>query len=117
MDETRPRLRRMFAHGTTTAEAKTGYGLEAEAELRLLEALLALDAELPIDLALTYLGAHAIAPEFADDPQGYTDLLCRTMLPRRRRMVAGATRQDVRCLSWMSSARTGRSRWRSRGKS
>jgi imidazolonepropionase len=81
MDETRPRLRRMFAHGTTTAEAKTGYGLEAEAELRLLEALIALDAELPIDLALTYLGAHAIPPEFADDRQGYTDLLCQTMLP------------------------------------
>ena len=82
MDETRPRLQRMFAHGTTTAEAKTGYGLEAEAELRLLEALLALDAELPIELALTYLGAHAIPPEFTTDSQGYTDLLCRTMLPR-----------------------------------
>jgi imidazolonepropionase len=81
MDETRPRLRRMFAHGTTTAEAKTGYGLEAQAELRLLEALLALDAELPIELAITYLGAHAIPPEFSDDPQGYTDLLCRTVLP------------------------------------
>ncbi len=81
MDQTRPRLQRMFAHGTTTVEAKTGYGLEAGAELRLLEALLALDAELPIDLAPTYLGAHAIAPEFSADPQGYTDLLCRTMLP------------------------------------
>ena len=81
MDQTRPRLQRMFAHGTTTAEAKTGYGLEAEAELRLLEALLALDAELPIDLAPTYLGAHAIAPEFSADPQGYTDLLCSKMLP------------------------------------
>ena len=117
MDETRPRLRRMFAHGTTTAEAKTGYGLEAEAELRLLEALLALDAELPIDLALTYLGAHAIPPEFADDPQGYTDLLCRSMLPRRGRMVAGRTRRDGRCPSSMCSARTGHSLWRSRGRS
>ena len=82
MDETRPRLQRMFAHGTTTAEAKTGYGLEDEAELRLLEALLALDAELPLELALTYLGAHAIPPEFTADSQGYTDLLCRAMLPR-----------------------------------
>jgi imidazolonepropionase len=81
IDQTRPRLERMFAHGTTTAEVKTGYGLEAETELRLLEALLALDGELPLDLVPTYLGAHAIAPEFSDDPQGYTALLCDSMLP------------------------------------
>jgi imidazolonepropionase len=81
IEQTRPRLQRMFAHGTTTAEVKTGYGLEAEAELRMLEALLALDGELPLDLVPTYLGAHAIAPEFGDDPQGYTDLLCESMLP------------------------------------
>jgi imidazolonepropionase len=81
IEQTRPRLQRMFSHGTTTAEVKTGYGLEAEAELRMLEALLALDRELPMDLVPTYLGAHAIAPEFSEDPQGYTDLLCNSMLP------------------------------------
>jgi imidazolonepropionase len=81
VDQTGPRLQRMFSHGTTTAEVKTGYGLEAEAELRMLEALLALDRELPIDLVPTYLGAHAIAPEFSQDPQGYADLLCNSMLP------------------------------------
>ncbi|MFZ5877877.1 MAG: imidazolonepropionase [Chloroflexota bacterium] len=79
--QTRPRLLRMFAHGTTTAEAKTGYGLQTATELRLLKALLALDDEGPLDLAITFLGAHAIAPEFKDDPQGYTDLVCDTMLP------------------------------------
>jgi imidazolonepropionase len=79
--QTRPRLLRMFAHGTTTAEAKTGYGLQTATELRLLKALLALDDESPLDLAITFLGAHAIAPEFKDDPQGYTDLVCGTMLP------------------------------------
>jgi imidazolonepropionase len=79
--QTRPRLFRMFAHGTTTAEAKTGYGLQTATELRLLKALLALDDESPLDLAITFLGAHAIAPEFKDDPQGYTDLVCDTMLP------------------------------------
>lgn len=79
--ETRPRLRSMLAHGTTTAEAKTGYGLETETEIRMLEALLALDREGPLDLAITFLGAHAIAPEFKGDPDGYTDSLCRTMLP------------------------------------
>jgi imidazolonepropionase len=79
--QTRPRLLRMFAHGTTTVEAKTGYGLQTATELRLLKALLALDDETPLDLAITFLGAHAIAPEFKDDPQGYTDLVCETMLP------------------------------------
>jgi len=79
--QTRPRLLRMFAHGTTTVEAKTGYGLQTATELRLLKALLALDDETPLDLAFTFLGAHAIAPEFKDDPQGYTDLVCETMLP------------------------------------
>jgi imidazolonepropionase len=79
--QTRPRLLRMFACGTTTAEAKSGYGLQTATELRLLKALLALDDEGPLDLAITFLGAHAIAPEYKDDPQGYTDLICETMLP------------------------------------
>ncbi len=82
--QTRSRLLRMFAHGTTTVEAKTGYGLQTATELRLLKALLALDDESPLDLTITFLGAHAIAPEFKDDPQGYTDLVCETMLPMLR---------------------------------
>jgi imidazolonepropionase len=79
--QTRPRLLRMFRHGTTTVEAKTGYGLQTATELRLLKALLALDDESLLDIAITFLGAHAIAPEFKDDPQGYADLVCGTMLP------------------------------------
>ncbi len=79
--QTRPRLMRIFATGTTTAEAKTGYGLQTATELRLLKALLTLDREGPLELAITFLGAHAIAPEFKDDPQGYTDLVSETMLP------------------------------------
>ena len=81
LDETRPRLARMFAHGTTTAEAKTGYGLESQAELRMLQAILALDAAGPLELAPTFLGAHAIPPEYKGDPQAYSDLLCAEMLP------------------------------------
>ena len=79
--QTRARLLRMFATGTTTAEAKTGYGLNTATELRLLKALLALDEEGPVELAITVLGAHAIAPEYKEDPQGYTDLVTCTMLP------------------------------------
>ncbi len=81
IEETRPRLRSMFKLGTTTAEAKTGYGLDSSTELRMLEALLALDTEGPLDLAMTYLGAHAIAPEYKDQPDEYTELLCKSMLP------------------------------------
>ena len=79
--QTRPRLLRMFSHGTTTAEAKTGYGLQTSTELRLLKALLALDDESPLDLVITFLGAHAIAPEYKDNPQGYTDEVSNIMLP------------------------------------
>ncbi len=81
MAQTRPRLLRMFRNGTTTAEAKTGYGLQTATELRLLKALLALDDESPLDLVITFLGAHAIPAEYKGDPQGYTDLVCETMLP------------------------------------
>src|SRR5690349_10352718 len=81
MAETRPRLFRMFAHGTTTAEAKTGYGLQTSTELRLLKALITLDHESPLDLVMTFLGAHAIAPEYKDDPQGYTNEVANNMLP------------------------------------
>lgn len=79
--ETRPRLERMFAYGTTTAEVKTGYGLEFDTELRMLEATLKLAQELPMDITPTFLAAHAIPVEFADDAQGYTDLICTQMLP------------------------------------
>ena len=81
MDETRPRLHDMLVHGTTTAEAKTGYGLQTETELLMLQALLLLDAEGPLDIAPTFLGAHAVPPEFTDDPDGYTSHLCSEMLP------------------------------------
>jgi imidazolonepropionase len=80
MDETRPRLEQMFAYGTTTAEAKTGYGLDAESEIKLMETIYTLDGEGPLELAPTFLGAHAVPPEFKGNPQGYTDHLCAEML-------------------------------------
>ncbi len=79
--ETRPRLWSMFTHGTTTAEVKTGYGLRTATELRMLQALLALDAEGPIDVVPTFLGAHAIPQRYAEEPDEYVELVCETMLP------------------------------------
>src|SRR5450756_2598592 len=85
LEQTRRRAAAMFRHGTTTAEAKTGYGLEWGAELIQLDALLRLDAEGPLELAPTFLGAHAIAPEFKNDPDAFTALICNEMLPAVRR--------------------------------
>jgi imidazolonepropionase len=79
----------MLTHGTTTAEGKTGYGLQTETELRMLQALLLLDAEGPLEIFPTFLGAHAIPPEYRDDPDGYTSLVCNEMLPAVRRWWDG----------------------------
>ena len=81
MAQTRPRLLRMFRNGTTTVEAKTGYGLQTATELRLLKALLTVDDETPIEIVPTFLGAHAIAPEYKESRKAYTDLVSETMLP------------------------------------
>lgn len=81
LEETRPRLREMLAQGTTTAEGKTGYGLQVDTELRMLKALLLLDAGGPLEIAPTLLGAHAVPPEYKDDPDDYANLLCVEMLP------------------------------------
>jgi imidazolonepropionase len=81
LTETRRRAEGMLHHGTTTAEAKTGYGLDTAAELRQLEVLLALDGENRLELVPTFLGAHAIPLEFQDRAQDYTGHLCTEMLP------------------------------------
>ncbi len=79
--ESRRRLDQMLRLGTTTAEAKTGYGLELEAELRQLEATAVLDQTHPIDLVPTFLGAHAVPGEYAGRADAYIDLVIETMLP------------------------------------
>jgi imidazolonepropionase len=81
MAQTRLRANSMFAHGTTTAEAKTGYGLEFSTELAQMEALLELDAQGPLEIIPTFLAAHAIPVEFKGDPDGYTQLVIGQMLP------------------------------------
>jgi imidazolonepropionase len=80
--QTRTRLKRMLHHGTTTVEAKTGYGLDWETEARMLDILLRLDEEGPWDLAFTFLAAHAVPPEYEDKPDAYVDEIVDNMLPR-----------------------------------
>lgn len=70
-----PRLTRMLAHGVTTLEIKSGYGLTIENELKMLRAVSALGRRQAIELVGTYLGAHTTPREFADDPDAYLDLI------------------------------------------
>jgi imidazolonepropionase len=79
--ETRDRLDRMLAHGTTTAEAKTGYGLNLPDELKQLAAIAELQRTHPIDLVPTFLAAHAIPPEYKGRTDAYVDLIVAELLP------------------------------------
>ncbi len=90
VEEARPRLRRMLNHGTTTAEAKTGYGLETAAELRLLEAIRRLGEENLVDLVPTFLGAHAIPAEYQGRGNEYVDLIVQEMMPAVKEQAAGS---------------------------
>jgi imidazolonepropionase len=81
MHETRPRLDRLLAHGSTTVEVKTGYGLTTADELKMLDTIAALDGSHPVTLVPTFLGAHAIPTEYKDDADGYVNLVVEEMLP------------------------------------
>ncbi len=76
-----PRLDALLAEGVTTLEVKSGYGLDEAAERRMLRAARALARERSVRVATTYLGAHAVPPEFKQDRTGYLDLVCERMIP------------------------------------
>jgi imidazolonepropionase len=78
---TRQRLDEMLRCGTTTCEIKSGYGLTTESELKLLRVLRALDADHPIDLSITFMGAHECPTEFRAQRRAYVDLLIGEMIP------------------------------------
>jgi imidazolonepropionase len=79
--QSRQRLDRMLAHGTTTAEAKTGYGLNVAQELKMVKAIKSLDESHPVDLVATFLGAHAIPQEYKGRSEEYMDMVVEEMLP------------------------------------
>ncbi len=74
-------LNRMAAHGSTTVEAKSGYGLTPDAELKSLEAIQAAARRWPGTVVSTFLGAHVVPPEFRDRRDDYVFLLCEHMIP------------------------------------
>ncbi|MGQ9516178.1 MAG: imidazolonepropionase [Anaerolineae bacterium] len=81
VEESLPRLRRMLAHGTTTAEAKSGYGLTTEDELKILRVVDLLAERQSVELVPTFLGAHAVPAEYAGQTDAYVELVIREMLP------------------------------------
>jgi imidazolonepropionase len=81
VESARARLAEMLQCGTTTAEAKSGYGLETAAEMKMLRAIRRLGQTQPIDLAATFLGAHEIPAEYRDRRADYIDLVIREMIP------------------------------------
>ena len=76
-----PRLDALLAEGATTVEVKSGYGLTLEDEARMLRAARRLSERRPVDIVTTFLGAHALPREFADDPDGYIAQVCDQMIP------------------------------------
>lgn len=76
-----PRLDALIAEGATTVEVKSGYGLTLDDERKMLRAAKALGDARDVQIVPTFLGAHALPPEYRDDPDGYVDLVCETMIP------------------------------------
>ncbi len=81
MDKAIKSLNRMLTHGTTTVEAKSGYGLDFDAEIKCLEAAKELNIAHPVDIVSTYMGAHAIPPEYKGNGKGYLDFMIKDVMP------------------------------------
>ncbi|MDR5858582.1 imidazolonepropionase [Halomonas eurihalina] len=76
-----PRLDALLADGVTTVEIKSGYGLDVENELKMLRVARRLGEARSVRVVTSLLGAHALPPEYADDSDGYIDLVCQAMIP------------------------------------
>jgi len=81
IDKVSQRMDRFIAGGTTTIEAKSGYGLDTESELKSLSVIHKVHKSHAIDLIPTFMGSHAFPQEFADDHDGYVNLICNEMIP------------------------------------
>jgi imidazolonepropionase len=77
----RARFDDMLANGTTTCEVKSGYGLTTSSELTMLRAIRSIDAQHPIDLVPTFMGAHEVPPEFRDTRADYIRTIVEEMIP------------------------------------
>ncbi|MCS0583421.1 imidazolonepropionase [Massilia pinisoli] len=76
-----PRIRALLAEGVTTLEIKSGYGLDLDSEAKMLHVARRIGELLPVTVHTTFLGAHALPPEYAGRPDAYVEMLCTDMLP------------------------------------
>jgi imidazolonepropionase len=74
-------LDQMLLHGTTTVETKSGYGLDRDNEVKCLQLALQLNRQHPVDIISTYMGAHAVPPEYKSNPQEYIDFMLHDVMP------------------------------------
>lgn len=81
LEQSLKRALRALSLGTTTLEVKSGYGLETQAELKMLRVISRLSLETPQDVVATFMGAHAVPEEYKEKPQDYLELLLEEMLP------------------------------------
>jgi imidazolonepropionase len=81
VENCKKKLKVMLEHGTTTVEAKSGYGLSMEDEIKCLEVMKILNEKQPVEVVSTFLGAHAIPPEYEDNVDGYVALIVEEMIP------------------------------------
>jgi imidazolonepropionase len=81
VEVTAKRLDAMLRSGTTSCEAKTGYGLTTDSELKLLRVLARLQSAQPVEIVTTFMGAHEVPVEFRGQTEAYVDLLCDEMIP------------------------------------
>ncbi|MBW7642192.1 MULTISPECIES: imidazolonepropionase [unclassified Geobacillus] len=95
-EESKRRLDQFLLHGVTTVEAKSGYGLSLEHEIKQLEIAKRLHDTHPVDVVSTFLGAHAVPPEWKHDPDEYVRLVIDEMIPEAARLGL-AEFNDVFC--------------------
>ncbi len=76
------RLKALIKEGVTTIEIKTGYGLDLESELKMLKIMQKLEDDFPIKIVKTFLGAHAVPPEYKNRADDYIEYVCETMMPK-----------------------------------
>lgn len=76
-----PRVASLLAEGVTTIEVKSGYGLDLPAEARMLRVARRIGSAMPVRIRTTFLGAHAVPPEFTGRPDAYVDCVCEEMMP------------------------------------
>ena len=81
LEQSAPRLEALMHEGATTVEVKSGYGLDLETELRMLRVARQLGEKYPVTVVPTYLGAHALPPEFEGRSDEYIDLVCNSVMP------------------------------------